>query len=105
MGGAHLMTITKKLWFPSLVLLIFLAFCLFCIKSQVLSLKQRVSSQEREVKKLIEHIQTLKVEWVYLNAPARLEKLNAQFLKFKPAQGAQIFTAQHFFKQNKQRIS
>ena len=59
-------------------------------KYYVASLRMRVLDQEKKCTELQNNIHLLSLEWAYLNAPERLEKLCTEFLDLSPPQNNQI---------------
>jgi hypothetical protein len=78
---------SNLLW---LLLAAFCAAALYHTSQRVHDSGEKLAVLMRETSREEESIRVLQAEWSYLNQPARLEKLSAQYLKLVPMKGARF---------------
>ena len=75
-----------------IVFSISLGFLLFNLKNKVAAIEKSLRITKNKIIQEKESIHILKAEWGYLNNPARLQKLNDQFLHLTPFKTQRIIT-------------
>lgn len=73
-----------------------LSFGLYLIKYEVQELQDNVKIKQHALAEEQKAIKLLRAEWAYLTRPARLEKLQARYLKLKPIKAEQTLSTASF---------
>lgn len=74
---------------------------LYYTKYNVSKMRTNLAHMNREIIKVKDEVHVLKAEWVYLNKPSRLKKLNDTYGRLKPVKVMQVASIEGFDKATK----